>query len=182
MDFYTAVDDLNPESETGAGMMGVTGFNSACFYRYALVHRPELVKNLGGDEALANDVTKAFLLASVYAIPTGKQNSMAARNLPSFGMFVVRKRGAPCSLANAFAEPVRPLPGRDEDLIGRSIEALSGYWGRLLRVYGSDGILATPLFHDGHEERLGEVASWDKGSVQAAVGAAMEAIQSAPGG
>ena len=30
MDFYTAVDDLNPEEETGAGMMGVVGFNSAC--------------------------------------------------------------------------------------------------------------------------------------------------------
>jgi len=27
-DFYTAVDDLNPASETGAGMMGETGFNS----------------------------------------------------------------------------------------------------------------------------------------------------------
>jgi len=181
MDFYTAVDDLNPESETGAGMMGVTGFNSACFYRYALIHRPQLVDNLGGDEALANEVIRAFLLASVYAIPTGKQNSMAAQNLPSFGMFVVRERGAPCSLANAFAEPVRPLLGRDEDLIGRSIEALAGYWGRLLRVYGSDGIVATPLFHDGHEKRLGELASWDKGSVQAAVGAAMEAFQRAPG-
>jgi len=31
MDFYTAVDDLNPEEETGAGMMGVVGFNSACY-------------------------------------------------------------------------------------------------------------------------------------------------------
>ena len=34
-DFYTAVDDLQPEAETGAGMMGTVEFNSACFYRYA---------------------------------------------------------------------------------------------------------------------------------------------------
>jgi len=46
MDFYTAVDDLNPEEETGAGMMGVVGFNSACYYRYALVDRDQLARNL----------------------------------------------------------------------------------------------------------------------------------------
>lgn len=182
MDFYTAVDDLTPESETGAGMMGVTGFNSACFYRYALIHRRQLVVNLGGDEGLANQVIEAFLLGSVHAIPTGKQNSMAAQNLPSFGMFVVRNGGAPCSLANAFAEPVRVLPGRDEDLIGRSVEALAGYWTRLQAVYGGDGMLGTSLFHDGREQRLGELAPSDKGSVTAAVAATMEAVQRVPGG
>jgi CRISPR system Cascade subunit CasC len=181
MDFYTAVDDLNPESETGAGMVGVTGFNSACFYRYVLVHRPQLVHNLGGDEALADDVIKAFLLASVYAIPTGKQNSMAAQNLPSFGMFVVRSNSAPCSLANAFAEPVRIRLGDDEDLVGRSIEALSSYWSKLNRVYGADGVLATSLFHDGRESRLGDLAACDRGSVGAAVAATMEAVRSAGG-
>ena len=46
MDFYTAVDDLNPAEETGAGMMGVVGFNSACYYRYALVDRDQLARNL----------------------------------------------------------------------------------------------------------------------------------------
>jgi len=34
-DFYTAVDDLSPEDETGAGMMGDVEFYSATFYRYA---------------------------------------------------------------------------------------------------------------------------------------------------
>jgi CRISPR system Cascade subunit CasC len=181
MDFYTAVDDLNPESETGAGMMGVTGFNSACFYRYALLDRAQLLDNLK-DGNLTDEVTKAFLLASVHAIPTGKQNSMAAQNLPSFGMFVVRSSGAPCSLANAYAEPVHVIPGGDDDLIGRSVEALTGYWARMQRVYGSDGLLATPLFHDGRENRLRELASSDAGPVQAAVEAAMKAVGSAKGG
>jgi len=181
MDFYTAVDDLNLSSETGAGMMGVTGFNSACFYRYALLDRGQLLCNLKQDGALTDEAIRAFLLASTYAIPTGKQNSTAAQNLPSLGMFVVRKSGAPCSLANAFAEPIRPLPGQDEDLIGRSVEALAGYWTRVQRVYGSDGVAATPLFHDGREHRLKELASWDKGSVQAAVAATMEAMRAAGG-
>jgi len=176
MDFYTAVDDLNPSSETGAGMMGVTGFNSSCFYRYALLDRRQLLENLR-DGALVDDVIKAFLLASVYAIPTGKQNAMAAQNLPSFGMFVVRRSGAPCSLANAFAEPARVLASQDEDLIGRSVEAFCSYWTALQRVYGSDGVVATPLFHDGREGRLGQLASADRGSVEAAVAAAMEAVR-----
>ena len=34
-----------------------------------------------------------------YAIPTGKQNSFAAQNLPSFGLFVRRQGGVPVSLA-----------------------------------------------------------------------------------
>ena len=36
-DFYTAVDDLKPEDTAGADMMGTVEFNSACFYRYAVV-------------------------------------------------------------------------------------------------------------------------------------------------
>ena len=181
MDFYTAVDDLNPESETGAGMMGVTHFNSACFYRYALLDRDDLHCNLNGDTALTDQAIAAFLEAWVYAIPTGKQNSMAAQNLPSLGLFAVRNGGAPCSLANAFAAPVRILPGRDEDLIGRSVQALADYWSKLQSVYGSDGIVALSLFHDGHEARLGDLAPADKGSVKAALDAAMEAIRSSGG-
>lgn len=46
MDFYTAVDDLSPEEETGAGMMGFTGFNSSCFYRYATIDLEQLKYNL----------------------------------------------------------------------------------------------------------------------------------------
>ena len=181
MDFYTAVDDLNPESETGAGMMGVTHFNSACFYRYALLDRDDLRRNLNGDSAVTDQAIAAFLEAWVHAIPTGKQNSMAAQNLPSLGLFVVREDGAPCSLANAFAAPVHVLPGRDEDLIGSSTQALTDYWSKLQTVYGSDGIATLSLFHDGREARLGDLAPADKGSVRAALDATMEAIRSSGG-
>jgi CRISPR system Cascade subunit CasC len=52
-DFFTAVDDLQPGEETGAGMMGTIEFNSACFYRYANVDAAQLTENLGGDTDLA---------------------------------------------------------------------------------------------------------------------------------
>ncbi|HDM42780.1 MAG TPA: type I-E CRISPR-associated protein Cas7/Cse4/CasC, partial [Firmicutes bacterium] len=49
-DFYTAVDELSREEETGAGMMGVIGYDSACFYRYSLLDIEQLFDNLDGDK------------------------------------------------------------------------------------------------------------------------------------
>ncbi|MBI2321913.1 MAG: type I-E CRISPR-associated protein Cas7/Cse4/CasC, partial [Chloroflexi bacterium] len=116
-DFYTAVDDLLPSEETGAGMMGTVEFNSACFYRYANVDLAELARNLGGDEELARATLEAYLRAAVSAVPTGKQNSMAAQNPPSFVFAVAREAGL-WSLANAFAKPV--WVGQSGDLVQQS--------------------------------------------------------------
>jgi CRISPR system Cascade subunit CasC len=180
MDFFTAVDDLKSASEAeedaGAGMLGVTGYNSACFYRYSLVDLRHLSDHLK-DPKVAMDVTGAFLRGSVFAIPTGKQTSMAAQNLPSFGMFVVRDSGAPCSLANAFAAPVN-VRRDDEDLIGLSIRALANQWDEMATVYGTQGVLATALFClPAYEERLGALAGSNCGSVDGAVAAVMAAVR-----
>jgi CRISPR system Cascade subunit CasC len=176
-DFFTAVDDLNPEADTGAGMMGETGFNSACFYRYALIDRNQLVKNLGGDEALAHRVIRAFIEASVIAIPTGKQNSFAAQNPPDFGMIVVKKNGFPCSLANAFAQPVRP--DTDADLIGHSIQRLCELHPKIKHVYGAAGTVDESLWHLGYDDRLGQLKGNDRHSFAAALDAAMKAVTAA---
>lgn len=136
-DFYTAVDDLRPEDTEGAGMLGTVEFNSACFYRYANVDVDQLIRNLDGDADLARETVNAYLLALKDAVPTGKQNSMAAQNPPSFILAVVRDRGL-WSLANAFLDPVR-ADGRG-DLVVASQAALDGYWGRLTTVYGNNGI------------------------------------------
>lgn len=134
-DFYTAVDDLKPDDTAGADMLGTVEFNSACFYRYSNIDLDQLVDNLGGDVDLARATVEAFLWASIHAIPTGKQNSMAAQNPPSFVMAVVRDRGL-WSLANAFVNPV--APAHDGDLIERSVDALEAYWSNLVRVYGGE--------------------------------------------
>jgi len=176
MDFYTAVDDLNPGEETGAGMMGTTSYNSACFYRYALLDRNQLVKNLG-DGTSAEDVIADFLRASVMAIPTGKQNSFAAQNLPDFGLFIVRRNGAPLSLANAFAKPVSIFPGRDEDLIGRSVASLAETHARFKEVYGTLGIVSEALFHTVDPNRLNGLAECDHGSVEKAIEITIEAVR-----
>jgi len=140
-DFYTAVDDIKPKEEAGAGMMGTIEFNSACYYRYANVDLEQLKKNLGNDEALAYKAVEAFLRASVNAIPSGKQTSMASPTPPDFVLAVVRDSGA-WSLANAFAKPVSP--GSNGNLVEHSITALVDYWNRLVKVYGDKGVRAKP--------------------------------------
>lgn len=155
MDYFTAVDDLKDRSaegeDAGAGMLGTVEFNSACYYRYANVHVPQLVKNLGGDAELARKTVAAFLKASVLAIPTGKQNSFAAHNPPSLVFAVVRRDG-PWSLTNAFVRPVEPhyeQRGRS-DLVGLSVRRLDHHWNKLCAAYGGDGIQskAVLLLHD----------------------------------
>ncbi len=105
-DFYTAVDDRKPEDTTGADMMGTIEFNSACFYRYAVVDWEKLVANLQGNTTLAENGLKAFLDGFVIAEPTGKQNSFAAHNPPEFISISVRRNTAPRNLANAFETPI----------------------------------------------------------------------------
>lgn len=136
-DFYTAVDDLRPEDTEGAGMLGTVEFNSACFYRYTNVDIDQLTENLSGDADLSQATLEAYLRALKDAVPTGKQNSMAAQNPPSFIMAVVRDAGL-WSLANAFVDPVY-ADGRG-DLIASSQQKLDQYWGRLTSVYGDNDI------------------------------------------
>ncbi len=166
MDFYTAVDDLQPREETGAGMMGIIEFNSSCFYRYAVLDTCQLTENLGGDADLARKAAQAFVEAAIHAIPTGKQNSMAAQNLPVYACLVVRD-GAPRSLANAFLAPARPAGDKDLALV--SIEALEKHAADLDRMYGADGVKAevAASTYDGHGDKTVQ-------DLVAAVGEVME--------
>lgn len=146
MDFYIAVDDLNPEDNTGAGMMGVIPFNSACFYRYACVDWDKLCENLNNDCELAAKTLEGFLRASVDAIPSGKQNSMAAQNKPSFLLGVIRDDGQAFSLANAFEVPV--TPSREGGYISDSVKRLEQYWSYIDKAFGFKGVTPVALALD----------------------------------
>lgn len=136
-DFYTAVDDRKPEETTGADMMGTVEFNSACFYRYAVVDWDKLVANLQGDVELAAKGLRAFLDGFVVAEPTGKQNTFAAHNPPEFVVAAVRHNTAPRNLANAFEVPVRVAKG--QALTKISAENLASKAKLLQAAYGGAG-------------------------------------------
>ena len=133
-DFYTAVDDLSPEEEPGAGMMGDVEFYSATLYRYAVVDLEKLLENLQGDKDLALRGALAFLEAFALTLPSGKQNSFAAHNPPLFVAFRAGE-GLPRNLATAFENPLRPTD--NEPLSALSVEALLREWEKFDRVYGT---------------------------------------------
>jgi CRISPR system Cascade subunit CasC len=166
-DFYTAVDDIS--GEAGAGFIGETSFNSATYYKYMNMHWEELVKNVQGDVAIARQTVHAFLEGALMAIPSGKQNSFAAHNLPDFALVEVLERNIPLSYTNAFLKPVRAK--RDESLMDASVAALLAYAGPLPTCYQlavQRALFATPLvtlpaLAGGNFQRCahtGELAAW----------------------
>ena len=176
-DYFTAVDDLKKLAETqglpqdaGAGMIGTVEFNSACFYRYANLDIGQLTTNLPSDEVLVRKTAEAFLKAFVNAIPTGKQNTFAAHNPPSL-VFVTVRTGGPVSLANAFVKPVTPRG--DESLVGKSIEALDGYYGRHMKMYGDGGLVKSAVCQM-DEAKLTHLKD-DAGTVEKVIDAAVAA-------
>ncbi|MFF1263589.1 MULTISPECIES: type I-E CRISPR-associated protein Cas7/Cse4/CasC [unclassified Streptomyces] len=109
-DYYTAVDDKNDKDESGAGMIGTIGFNSATLYRYATVGFAQLTDNLGGDTEAALDALDRFVDSFTLSAPTGYQKSFAHRTRPSLVAVVVRT-DQPVNLVSAFEEPVAAEAG-----------------------------------------------------------------------
>lgn len=165
MDYFTAVDDLLPGEDSGSDMIGVVEFNSSCFYRYSLIDLNKLRENLGLNNDLLAAVVKGYIEASVKAVPTGKQNSMAAQNPAGYVRVLVREDGFPWSLANAFQKPV--FPARGTSVEEASIAALEEYLGRLKAVYGDESVLSDACF---------SVYDTSRGSLPAVLKAAGESV------
>jgi CRISPR system Cascade subunit CasC len=129
-DYYTAVDDLKtPAEDAGAGFLGEAAFGSGVFYLYLCVDRTLLIKNLGGDNALAGTALGALAQAAATVAPSGKQTSFAA-----FGRagYILAERGdqQPRTLAGAFAHPVT-----GDNLMADSIKALRAFRSNLDAAY-----------------------------------------------
>jgi len=133
-DYYTAMDDLKPDSEPGADMIGDVEFNSSCYYKYCNVHWEGLIANLGKENSdVARRAALALLEGFIFAQPTGKQNSFAAHNLPDFVLVEVSDKNLPVNYANAFLRPVKGFG--DKTLTANSVSALSEHVGRLSKVF-----------------------------------------------
>lgn len=106
-DYFIAVDDLNNgETDAGAAHIGELGFGAGVFYLYICINKEQLLKNLGGDQALAARALTALLEAVTKVSPTGKQNSFASR---AYAGYLLAEKGdqQPRSLAQAFLAPVK---------------------------------------------------------------------------
>ncbi|BAQ23878.1 type I-E CRISPR-associated protein Cas7/Cse4/CasC [Streptococcus troglodytae] len=118
-DFFTAIDDLAPEDNAGAGMLGTVEFNSSTLYRYANIAIHELVSQLDDEESAVNAL-KLFVEAFAKSLPTGKANAFANQTLPQ-ALVVTVRNDRPVNLVSAFEEPVKTTNG----YVKKSIEKLS---------------------------------------------------------
>lgn len=108
-DYFTAIDDLSPEDDAGAGMIGTIEYNSSTLYRYADIAVHELYHQLGNKEAAISAVT-LFIEAFIKSMPTGKVNTFANQTLPQ-GIIVTLRSDRPVNLVSAFEEPVQAKGG-----------------------------------------------------------------------
>ncbi|MEV8117917.1 type I-E CRISPR-associated protein Cas7/Cse4/CasC [Streptomyces xiamenensis] len=134
-DYYTAVDDENEKEETGAGMIGTIGFNSATLYRYATIGMHQLVDNLS-DEKSAADAVVQFLTSFARSMPTGYQNSFAHHTLPRLVAVTVRT-DQPVNLVSAFEEPVTPATETRAGIAPASIQRLAREQLTAVRAWGN---------------------------------------------
>ncbi|MGF0168306.1 type I-E CRISPR-associated protein Cas7/Cse4/CasC [Streptomyces koyangensis] len=139
-DYYTAVDDLSGDSESGAGMIGTIDFNSSTLYRYAAVDVDELHRNLGvglnpeqPPSVPAAKALTSFLEAFITSLPTGKINTFAHHTRPSVVVVKLRDRW-PLSFVGAFETPVP----RSESggFLRQSCERLATHMTEMERAYG----------------------------------------------
>lgn len=152
-DYFTAVDELRPKEETGAGMINTIEFDSATLYRYATLSVPALIENMDDEQAALEGIGQ-FLRSFVLAMPTGKQNTFAAHTRPEL-VYVVVRADQPVNLAGAFEKPVRP---HGQGYYEPSAQALAKHVSGEAARWGDAPLLALASYQpaDGVTEALGE--------------------------
>ena len=135
IDFFSAVDDLQAREESGAGMTGTIEFNSATYYRFAALNLDMLADDdhlgvLSKEER--QGIVRTFVEATIKAIPGARKNTMNGNTLPLFVLGLVREKGHPIQLINAFENPVRSTSGyalESVKLLKTEYEKLENTWG-----------------------------------------------------
>lgn len=133
-DFFTAVDDLAPEDNAGAGMLGTVEYNSSTLYRYANIALHDFYRQLRDKEETINAI-KLFVKSFVESMPTGKINTFANQTLPQ-AIVVSLRTDRPLNMVSAFEEPIKS----DNGYVDKSIEKLFDEYTKY------DKILDKPIF------------------------------------
>lgn len=144
IDFFSAVDDLQPKEESGAGMTSTLEFNSATYYRFAALN----LDMLADEDHLGNmtkeerqNVVSTFLESTIKAVPAARKNTMNGNTLPVYVLGVVREKGHPIQLVNAFETPVKSSQG----YIAKSVELLKGEYTKLNDTWGVEAVFAQAI-------------------------------------
>ena len=140
IDFFAAVDDLQDKEEAGAGMTSTLEFNSATYYRFAGLNLDMLADEdhlADLTQAQRKDVVRTFVEATIKSIPGARKNTMNGNTLPVYVFGVVREKGHPVQLINAFENPVRTNQG----YATKSVELLKAEYQKLKDTWGVEAVL-----------------------------------------
>ena len=156
IDFFAAVDDLQTKDESGAGMTGTLEYNSATYYRFAalnldMLRDKEHLEDMTKEER--REIVKAFIDATIKAIPTANQYTKNANTLPAYVLGVIREAGHPIQLVNAFESPVRPSPN---GFVVESINRLNAEFADLKDTWGIESNFSKAVVKNSLKENVGE--------------------------
>ena len=126
-DYFTAVDTLMDDGETGAGHLNEAELTSGVFYTYVTIDMNGLRANLGDQADRAEDMVRKFVRAIATVSPGAKKGSTAPYSPASF-LLVERGSAQPRSLSNAFE---RPVPSDSPSIIEESAKRLLDYRRRM---------------------------------------------------
>lgn len=144
IDFFSAVDDLQPKEESGAGMTSTLEFNSATYYRFAALNL-DMLADSGHLGSLTREerqkVVRTFVEATIKAVPGARKNTMNGSTLPVYVFGVVREKGHPVQLVNAFENPVRSSQG----YAARSVELLKAEYEKLVNTWEIEAVYARAI-------------------------------------
>lgn len=160
IDFFSAVDDLQPKEESGAGMTSTLEFNSATYYRFAGLNLDMLAdaEHLGSiTREERQNVVRTFVEATIRAIPGARKNTMNGNTLPIHVLGVIREKGHPIQLVNAFENPVRSSQG----YAVKSVELLKSEYAKLAEIWEIEAVfektipeVSLKVFLDGMVEHV----------------------------
>jgi CRISPR system Cascade subunit CasC len=143
MDYFTVVDDLNRDDETGAAHANQTELGAGLYYGYVAVDVPLLVSNLTGckakdwqaqDGSTARRVLEALIDSILRQSPGAKKGSTAPYAWADV-LYLETGRSQPRALSNAFLDALRP-DGRT-DLRKLALDRMAAYVKQLDEMYGS---------------------------------------------
>ncbi len=161
IDFFTAVDDLNKD-ETGAGMTSTLEFNSATYYRFAALNLDELAKDSHlGDISrdgktirsveTRKQIVEAFIRATILAIPSARKNTMNGNTLPTYVLGIVREKGHPIQLVNAFENPVRRT---EKGYVAESVTRMNMEYADIRETWNVDSVFSKAVVKSGLKEQI----------------------------
>lgn len=163
VDYFTVVDDLNRDDETGAAHAGDSELGAGLFYGYVVVDVPLLVSNLSGCDAKdwetqpaetlkdARDVLERLIDAIATVSPGAKLGSTAPYARAAC-VLLETGNGQPRTLANAYLKALKltgdPMQQAVNEL-GRHLSAIDAMYGQneerfVSSTQGTDELKGTP--------------------------------------